>query len=94
LKGEHSAYYRMITSYWEMAATLVLHGAIDAALFHECNGEHVFVFAKLEPYLEALRKEYGNPRMMANLEKLVRSMPNAEQVIQSMQARQAAVATR
>src|SRR2546425_7016526 len=28
-RGKRSAYYRMVTTYWGMAATLVLHGAID-----------------------------------------------------------------
>src|SRR6185312_393853 len=51
LAGERSAWLRMITSYWEMAATLVVHGAIDAQMFNESNGEHVLVFAKIEPFL-------------------------------------------
>lgn len=87
LKGEHSAHFRMVTTYWEMAASLVNHGAIDAAMFSDANAEHVLVFAKVEPYLAELRTGYGNPRMMAGLEKLVRSMPNAEQVLKGMRER-------
>lgn len=92
LKGDHSAWFRMIGSYWEMAATLVVHGAIDAGMFAESNGEHVLVFAKIEPFLADLRREMGNPRMNANLEKVVRSMPNAEQVLKAMRDRLAAMA--
>jgi hypothetical protein len=28
-RGKHSAPYRMVTTYWNMAAALVLHGAIE-----------------------------------------------------------------
>lgn len=92
LKGEHSAHYRMVTSYWEMAATLVNHGAIDAEMFNEANGEHILVFAKVEPYLSELRQGYGNPRLMANLEKLARNMPNSEQILKGMRERLAGMA--
>ena len=46
---EQSAYYRMITSYWDMASSLVNNGGIDEQLFLEANSEHLGVFAKLEP---------------------------------------------
>lgn len=94
LKSDKSAYFRMITSYWEMAAGLVLHGAIDADMFNETNGEHVFVFAKLEPFLAELRKDYGMPKMMGNLERLVRSIPNSEQMLKTMRERQAGMAAK
>ena len=87
LKGEHSAHFRMVTTYWEMAASLVNHGAIDATMFSDANAEHMLVFAKLEPYLAELRTGYGNPRMMAGLEKLMRSMPNSEQVLKALRER-------
>jgi hypothetical protein len=88
LKGEHSAHFRMVTSYWEMAASLVNHGAIDAAMFSDANAEHMLVFAKLEPYLAELRTaKGGSPRMLAGLEKLMRSMPNSEQVLKALRER-------
>ncbi|MGH9393261.1 MAG: DUF4760 domain-containing protein [Terriglobales bacterium] len=90
LNGEHGVYLRQITSYWDMAAALVLHGAIDAPLFHDTVGEHIFVYAKLAPYLEGLRKDY--PRFLANVEKVVLATPGHEQHIQSIQARLAAMA--
>ena len=45
LASDKSAYYRMVTSYWEMAASLVNHGAIDADMFNDANGEHIVVYA-------------------------------------------------
>src|SRR2546423_9530992 len=54
LMGPQGAYARMVISYWDMAASLVNNGAIDEQMFNEANGEHLFVFAKIEPILEEL----------------------------------------
>ena len=75
--GEHSAYYRMVTTYWDMACSFVNHGAIDAEMFNDANGEHVFVFAKLQPFLEQLRAAVS-PNYMKHLEQAVMAMPDAE----------------
>lgn len=87
LMGEHSAYYRMVTSYWEMAATLVNHGAIDQQMFTEANGEHMVVYAKVEPFLAEMRAFFNNPRGMANLEKLIMSEPNAKENLEALRER-------
>ena len=78
LTSDKSGYYRMVVSYWDMAASLVNHGAIDAEMFNDANGEHIFVFAKIEPFLPALR-EMGNPDFLVQLEKLIKEIPNYEQ---------------
>ena len=77
LTSDKSAYYRMVVSYWDMAASLVNHGAIDADMFNDANGEHVVVFAKLEPFLPALRQEMG-PKLLEHLEKVVKEIPDYE----------------
>ena len=78
LMGDKSGYYRMVVSYWDMAASLVNHGAIDAAMFNDANGEHIFVFAKIEPFLPALR-EMGNPDFLVHLERVIKEIPGYEQ---------------
>ena len=67
---DESAYYRMITSYWDMAASFVNNGAIDEKMFLDANGEHMVVFAKLEPYIEQLRDVIKRPDYLRNLETL------------------------
>src|SRR6478752_3467253 len=57
--SEHSGHLRMVMSYWDMAAALVNHGAISAELFNDTNGEHLSVFAKLEPILPEIRAGVG-----------------------------------
>lgn len=78
LLGDKSGYYRMVVSYWDMAASLVNHGAIDADMFNDANGEHIFVFAKIEPFLPALR-EMGNPDFLVHLERVIKEIPGYEQ---------------
>ena len=73
--GEHSGHARMVVTYWDMAATLVNHGAISLDLFTETNGEHIGVFSKIEPILSEIRAAYG-PQFAANLEKLIDAMPD------------------
>ena len=81
--GEMSAYYRMVTSYWDMACSFVNHGAVDAEMFADANGEQVMVFVKIQPFLEQIRKT-GNPTYMQHLEKAVLAMPGAEERIAYM----------
>lgn len=78
LTSDKSGHYRMVVSYWDMAASLVNNGAIDAQMFNDANGEHVFVYAKVEPFLAELRAQ-GNPTFLIHLEKLVKEMPNVEE---------------
>lgn len=78
LFGEHSGHMRMVMTYWDMAAALVNHGAIDIELFNDTNGEHFVAFAKLEPFLEDIRKTLG-PNSLKNLEKLVDATPQGRE---------------
>jgi hypothetical protein len=77
--GERSAFYRMVTSYWDMAASLVNHGAIDEEMFNDANGEHMVVFAKMEPFLGQIRETGASPQYLRHLEELVMRAPNARE---------------
>ena len=79
ISPETSAYYRMVTSYWDMAASLVNHGAIDEEMFADAHGEHFVVFSKIEPFLPELREIMGSPKVLANLEKLIMRQPDAKE---------------
>jgi hypothetical protein len=77
--GHVSAPYRMVTSYWDMAASLVLHGAIPADMFNEGNTEHFAVFAKLRRFLEEIRASTKYPDYLARLEQVVGMHPHPEE---------------
>jgi hypothetical protein len=83
INPETSGKLRMVISYWDMAATLVNHNAIDEAMFNESAGEHIMVFSKIEPHIAELREMFGNPNFLLNLEKLIMRMPNAKELLES-----------
>ena len=87
LSGPNSAYFRMVTTYWDMAASLVLNGAIDEQMFSDANGEHLVVFAKVEPYLGEYRTRLGNPAYLGSIERLVLKMPNAKERLAALRER-------
>ena len=87
LLSENSGHYRMVVSYWEMAAAMVINGSIDEKLFNETNGEHLFVYSKVQPVIEEVRQLFGNPEFLKNLETLVKRIPNHEETITNMRAR-------
>jgi hypothetical protein len=82
---EVGGYLRMVTSYWDMAATMVNHGAIDAEMFNQTNGEHIMVFAKVEPLLAELREMFDAPEAFSNLEKLIMSSPDGAEKVKKTQ---------
>jgi hypothetical protein len=87
LRGQHSAYFRMVTSYWEMAASFINHGAIEWKMFMDANpGEPLNVFVKLYPYLDELRSmfssKYDDTEAFQHLERVIMQLPNAKEQIQ------------
>lgn len=79
LRSEHSAYFRMVTSFWDMAASFVNNGAIDEKMFNDANGEHIVVFSKVEPFVAEHRTRIGQPHYLQQLEQVVMRIPNAKE---------------
>ncbi len=90
LMGEHSGHVRMVWTYWDMAAGLVNHGAIDMDLFNDVNGEHIGVFAKVELLLEQIRAAIS-PQYLRNLEKLIDATPEGRERVAQMRERMKAI---
>jgi len=87
MMGPNSGYLRMVISYWDMAASLVNNGAIDEQMFNDANGEHLFVFAKIEPILEELRTQWQQPDMLKNYEAIVRRVPENKEKLAAIRER-------
>jgi hypothetical protein len=71
-KPEHplNAAFRQISSYWEMVYGMVRHGIVNPDFFLESNGEGMFLFAKVHPFLEQIRRDtfataFGNVEWVA-----------------------------
>lgn len=81
---EHNAAYRMVTSYWDMAAAFVNHGSIEEQLFNDIHFEHIAVYAKIQPFLAEFRAATHAPYYLTHLEQLVRRMPDIEERLTTM----------
>ena len=77
---EDNAYWRQVISYWEMAATLCLQGALDKDLFIETNGEFFFTYAK---FAELYGTATGQP-FMPQAAKFIQSSESARSKLESM----------
>lgn len=67
-QSENSAYFRMVVSYWEMAASFITSGVLNKELFFESGGELLVVWEKIKGLVPALRERYANPLLYKNLE--------------------------
>ncbi len=76
-RDPHNPWLRQVLTYWEMAAAMVLHGAVSAELFVDCNGEGFFLLAKFAPILDAVREK--NPTFMAKTSELINRFSAAAQ---------------
>jgi hypothetical protein len=90
----HNAHFRQVITYWEMAAAMVLHGAVSAELFVDCNAEGFFLLAKFAPILEEIRVR--NPGFLVKTSELINRFSAAAQryevVLKNVQARRNSMA--
>jgi hypothetical protein len=70
---QENNWLRQVAGYWSMIASLTLAGTVNQELVLDpsFSGEMFFIFAKVKPSLGELRAKMKNPRMFANVEKLV-----------------------
>ena len=66
--SEENASYRMVVTYWEMVASLVAGGVLNAELFYASNLEMLFVWEKIRILLPEVRAAQKNPMLYRNLE--------------------------
>lgn len=87
--GKENAYVRQVYGYWDMAASLVLRGALDRDLAFDNFQEMFFVYARIKPFLAELRTRLSMPDMLIHVEKLVNSSPEWRDRVALTQHRQA-----
>jgi hypothetical protein len=85
--ADGNRYFRMVTSYWEMAATMALHGAVNEELFLDTQQELFFVMAKLHPYLEGIREKMQSPDAMRKCETLINKSEASKKRLQQFMGR-------
>ena len=87
MDSQENAWLRQVLTYWEDAASLVLHGAVHKDLFMDWNGEMMFVYVKLKPWLKQIREFNGYPEWMAKVETVCNSTPELRKRVAWMEER-------
>ena len=87
MASEHNAKLRMVVGYWDMAASLVTHHAIDREMFLDANGEIFATFAKIHPLLSEIRGIAAVPGFAKHLESVVMSVPDIEPRLEALRQR-------
>jgi hypothetical protein len=72
-----NVWWRQTLSYWEMAASLVLRGAVDAELFLDSNGEGIVLYTKFHRFHAETEKKSGNS-FMPKTAALIAQYPSAQ----------------
>ncbi|HXZ34170.1 MAG TPA: hypothetical protein VEH30_17990 [Terriglobales bacterium] len=89
LGTQENAWMRQVGGYWELAASLVLHGTLSRDLFLEgsFSGEMFLIFAKIEPFLKEVREKTQNPGIFGNVEKLIMTSAGGPERLKQTQGR-------
>jgi hypothetical protein len=78
--------FRQTSGYWEMVYGMARHGIIHADFLVENNGEGLFLFARVEPYLADFRQA-GSPRSFRNAEWVSTNCESGKTLMESYRAR-------
>jgi hypothetical protein len=70
---QENNWLRQVQSYWGMAASFVIEGALNEDLFLKpaFSGEMFMIFAKVHPFLGELREKIGDPGAFAGIEEVI-----------------------
>lgn len=86
--SQENNWIRQVTSYWDMAASLVLQGALHEELFLQPGncGEMFFLFSKIRPFLKDLRQNMNNPEAWSNIERVATGSKLARERLERVSA--------
>ena len=89
LGSQENNWLRQVAGYWEMAASFVLHGALNQDLFLEgsFSGEMFVIFGKVQPFLKELREKMQNPTAFGNMEKVIMNAKGGPERLKQTQER-------
>jgi hypothetical protein len=81
VSGDRNDAFRMVLGYWDMAASLVTTGAIDADAFLAAHGEVFAAFGRIHPFLPELRRVSGEADFCKHVEAVVMRAPDAAAIM-------------
>ncbi|HEX6812488.1 MAG TPA: hypothetical protein VF384_12760 [Planctomycetota bacterium] len=78
--------WRQVSTYWEMVYGMAKHGVIHTEFLLESNGEGLLLFARVEPYLAAIRAA-TSPRALGKAEWVANSCDLGKAIMDTFRAR-------
>lgn len=79
MQTDEYTYARMTFGYWDMAASFVVHGAIDPEMFRAVSGEMLASYCKVEHMIDEIRETFGQPGLLKNVEAVAAEWPGAQE---------------
>jgi len=80
-----NAAFRQVSTYWEMAYGMAKHGVLHPDFMMESNSEGLYLFARVQPYLEQIRK--SRPSAFKNAEWIATQCEGGREVFEQYRAR-------
>jgi hypothetical protein len=82
---DQNRHFRQTMTYWDMASSLVVHGALNYDLFLANSGEMYYFYAKIKPYLKELRQKLGQWTYIQHIEKVVEGSPKGREKLATVE---------
>ena len=73
---DENASFRMVTSYWDMAASFVTNGVLNEEIFYDSGRELLFVWERSKEYVAAFRQANSDSIYLRHLETVGKSFTN------------------
>lgn len=86
----HNAHFRMMVSYWDMAASFVVRGPLDADLLLESGGEMLIIWSRIGKLIPQIREAIGLPEYLRNIEEVINQVEWAPNRVKWLEERFAA----
>jgi hypothetical protein len=81
-----NAFFRQTSTYWEMVYGIARHGIVSPNYWAEFNGEGLFLFAKVAPFVAELRRD-TSPSSFRNAEWIANECSEGRRLFELFQAR-------
>ncbi len=73
---DENASFRMVTTYWDMAASFVTNGVLNEGLFYDSGRELLLVWERAKDYVAAYRQANKDQTYLRNLEAVAIAFAN------------------
>src|SRR5215470_11311167 len=70
----HNTEFRMVVSYWDMAASFAARGPLNAELLLESSGEMCLVWSRIGHLIEDIRAEFKLQEYLRNIEEVINTV--------------------